>query len=320
MSAPSAERETPAWAALFPALALAVWLAQQLRTWFVRDFTHDDFYFAYLSWLRAVRARPGVDVDALLYTPLVEIFGPVFRLRPESFLGLYAGRALILVVALALLSLVYVLSRRLGADPPWALGAVCIAAWQGDFLLRIGDVRTDPIATLFLLLALGLLVAPDEARLLPAGLCFGTAVYFNIKLAVAVPALGLAVALVSRRAVLLGLLRFGAGGALATLVWDGLRSLSDGWGPIAGGLRALLAAPPTGSVPVVTDFLRRAVAAAPGAGVLLVLGAAGTLAAPFLTPGREGFAGAARDPRFVYGSAAIVFVAVFLRANPYLFP
>ncbi len=320
MSERETRPETPVWAAWFPLVTLGAWFVLQLRTWFSRDFTHDDIYFAYLSWLRAVHARPGADFDVLLYTPLVELFSPFFRLRPESFLGLNAGRAFILAVALALLGMVYTLSRRLGAPVAWALSAVSFTAWQGDFLMRVSDIRTDPVATLFLLAAFLLLLGKDTSRPLLAGTCFGMAVFFNIKLAVAVPAAGLAVVLTSQRTPLRALLRFAAGAILGTLVWDEVRALSDGWGPIADGLRALLSAPPTGGVALVDQFLRRAVLNAPVTVLLLVLGALGTLSAPLLKSLRLGLQDAATDARLVYGAGALIFVAVFLRANPFLFP
>ena len=132
MSASAVEGETPGWASWFPVTAIGAWLILEGRTWFTRPYTHDDFYFAYLAWLRSVKARPGVDVDARLYTPFVEFFSPFFRLWPESFLPLDIGRGFMLAVGLALLATIYVLARRLGAETPWALSAVAFAAWQGQ--------------------------------------------------------------------------------------------------------------------------------------------------------------------------------------------
>lgn len=320
MSASTGERETPRWASCFPAATLVAWAFLRIGTWFGRDYTHDDFYFAYLSWLRAVKARPGVDVDVLLYTPLVELFSPFFRLWPETFRALDLGRALILGVALALLGMVYVLSRRLGASVTWALCAVSFTAWQGDFLLRIADVRTDPIAIFFLLAAFLLLLHGEASRQLLAGTCFGMAVFFNIKLAVAIPATGLSVVLTSMKTPVRALLRFAAGAVMGTLLWDAFRALSDGWGPILNGLRALLSAPPTGSAPQATAFLQRAILNAPISALLLLFGALGTIVVPLLHSSRQGFLAGAGDRRLVYGSSAILFVAVFVRTNPFLFP
>jgi len=320
MSASVGERETPAWASCFPVAAIGAWAVLRIGTWFGRDYTHDDFYFAYLSWLRAVKARPGVDVDVLLYTPLIELFSPFFRLWPESFLPLDLARALILGVALALLGMVYVISRRLGASATWALCAVSFTAWQGDFVLRISDVRTDPVAICFLLGAFLLLLHSEASRPFLAGICFGMAVFFNIKLVIVAVAFGLSVVLTSIKTPIRALLRFAAGAILGTLAWDCVRALSDGWGPILTGLRALLGSPPIGSGPQGTSFLQRAALNAPTASLLLVLGALGTIAVPLFRAGRGALPAGARRAGFVYGCSAVLFFAVFVGANPFLFP
>lgn len=319
MSASAGERETPAWASCFPVAALVAWAFLRIGTWFGRDYTHDDFYFAYLSWLRAIKARPGVDTDALVYTPLAEFFAPVFRAWPESFLPLDFGRAFILVIGLGLLWIVYVLSRRLGASVPWALGAVSFVAWQGDFLLRISDVRTDPIAALLLLTSLLLILRADGSRFVAAGLCFASAVFFSVKVATAVPALTLALILISGKRPVRALLHYAAGGITGTLFWQSFRALSDGWGPIVTGFKAL-AASSTGLGTVSSaDFFQRAMQIAPVSSILLLVGALGTVGTPLLRWGGRQPLAAPDARRLVYGSFALLFVAVFLRADPYLF-
>ncbi|MCM3876637.1 MAG: hypothetical protein NEA02_09475, partial [Thermoanaerobaculia bacterium] len=305
MSASAGERETPGWASCFPAATLVTWAFLRIGTWFGRDYTHDDFYFAYLSWLRAIRARPGMDTDALLYTPLVEFFAPVFRAWPESFLPMDLGRAFILGVAVALLGLVYSLSRRLGASVAWALCVVSFTAWQGDFLLRISDVRTDAVATCLLLATFLFLLRAEGSRPLFAGMSFGMAVFFNIKLAVAVPAVGLAVVLTSTKLPVRALLRFAAGAAIVTLSCDGFRALSDGWGPILTGLRALFSSPPDGSGPP-TDFLQRAILGAPISVLLVAFGALGAIAVPLWRLPRQELLAGAVGRRLVYGCSAVV--------------
>ncbi len=319
MSASAGERETPAWASCFPVAALLAWAFLRIGTWFGRDYTHDDFYFAYLSWLRAIRARPGVDTDALVYTPLVELFAPAFRAWPESFLPLDLARAFILVVGLGLLGMVYVLSRKLGASVPWALGAVSLVAWQGDFLLRISDVRTDAIATLLLLASLLLVLRADGSRLGAAGLCFATAVFFSVKLATAVPALTLALFLTSGKRMRPALLRFAAGGIIGTLFWQGFRALSDGWRPIVTGFKALAGSSAEFSTGSSGELFQRAMQIAPVSSILLFVGALGTVGAPLLRWGGRHPLPAPHTRRLVYASFAVLFVAVFLRADPYLF-
>jgi hypothetical protein len=325
MSASEGERETPGWASCFPAATLVAWAFLRIGTWFGRDYTHDDFYFAYLSWLRAVKARPGVDVDVFLYTPLVELFSPFFRLWPESFLPLDLGRAFILGVALTLLGLVYALSRRLGTSVAWALCVVSFTAWQGDFLLRISDVRTDPIATCLLLATFLFLLRAEGSRPLLAGTFFGMAVFFNIKLAVAVPAVGLAVVLTSMKVPIRALLRFAAGAVIGTLLWNGFRALSDGWGPIVAGLNALLSAPLAGSgsgptTSTAAGYFQRAILNAPISALLVAVGALGTIAVPLWQSPRQDLLAGAGGRRLVYGCSALVFLAVFVRVNPFLFP
>ena len=319
MSASAGERGTPAWASCLPVAALAAWAVLRIGTWFGRDYTHDDFYFAYMSWLRAVRARPGVDADAILYTPLAGFFSPFFRLWPESFLPLDLGRAFILLVALALLGGVYVLSRRLGAAVPWALCAVSFAAWQGDFLLRISDIRTDPIATLFLLASLLLLLREDGSRPVVAGLCFASAVFFSAKMSAAVPAMALAVVLTSMKAPVRALLRYAAGGLVGTILWQSIRALSDGWRPIVTGFKTLTEFS-TGPGPTSSaEFLQRAIQTAPVSAVLLLVGTLGAIGVPLLRWGRRQPLSALDARRLVYGCSAILFVAVLLRADPYLY-
>lgn len=319
MSASAGERETPAWASCFPAAALGAWAFLRIGTWFGRDYTHDDFYFAYLSWLRAIKAHPGVDTDALVYTPLVEFFAPVFRAWPESFLPLDIGRAFILIIGLGLLWMVYVLSRRLSTSVPWALGAVSFVAWQGDFLLRISDVRTDPIATLLLLASLLLILRADGSRLVAAGLCFATAVFFSVKVATAVPALTLALILTSGKRPVRALLRYAAGGITGTLFWQCFRALSDGWRPIVTGFKALVGSSAGLGAASSTEFFQRAMQIAPVSSILLLVGALGTVGAPLLRWAGHQPLAAPDARRLVYGSFAILFVAVFLRADPYLY-
>jgi hypothetical protein len=320
MSASVGERETPRWASCFPIAALAAWAILRIGTWFGRDYTHDDFYFAYASWLRAIKARPGVDTDGALYTPLVELFAPAFRAWPESFFALDLGRAFILVVALLLLGAVYRTARILGAAIPWALAATSIVAWQGDFLLRSSDVRTDPIATLFFLSSMLLVLREERIPFFGAGLCYGSAVFFSVKFGVAVPALALAVGVAARKAPLRALLRYAAGGAAATLLWQGLRALSDGWGPIVAGFRSLVGSPPGLGAPPSSEFFRRAVQVAPISSTLLVLGTIGSLALPLLLWARRQPVSDLDTRRMIYSGASILFLASFLRANPFLFP
>src|SRR5690349_6952562 len=121
-----------AWLALVPALPLAWWLWLQLSTLFTRDYTHDDFYLAYVSWLRAVGAQPGRDYHILLYNPLEEFLWPFFRAFPESFVPLQVGKGLIFAVGCGLLYTVYRVARAAGAPVAWSLATLDVVVWQRD--------------------------------------------------------------------------------------------------------------------------------------------------------------------------------------------
>src|SRR5262249_29599685 len=152
--APSERDEPQRWLVAIPLLTLAIRIALHLVTWFRRDYHHDDFYIAYVTWLRSVGAKPGVDFQVFLYNPLEEFLWPLFKLFPESFLPLEIAKGLILAAAACLLYTVYRLARRAGASPAWSLAAGSLVAWQKDFGLRVSDVRSDPFAILCVLWSL----------------------------------------------------------------------------------------------------------------------------------------------------------------------
>jgi hypothetical protein len=204
--------------------------------WFRRGYNHDDFYFAYLSWLRSTSLVPWRDYYVPNFNAFTELWAPLFQWFPDSFVPLDAARALILAVSLVLVALTYRLTRVLTGSIAWALATTAVVSWQGTFMQRVSDIRGDAIAAAFLLGAVLLILEsrPHDAqravrsaqRFFTAGLLAGFAVVFATKLVYALPFL-LAGALWKER-------RFrafasaAAGCAIAPLAYLSWRLAADG--------------------------------------------------------------------------------------------
>jgi hypothetical protein len=169
------------------AAAIVAGVSVAIRTafWFRRGYNHDDFYFAFLSWLRSTPLVPGRDYYVPNFNVFTELWAPLFRWFPDSFAPLDAARALVLIVSFVLLALTYRLTRALTGSAAWALAAVAVVSWQGSFMLRIGDVRSDAIAAAFLMAAV--LTVIESRRFFAAGLLAGCAMVFATKLIYAMP-------------------------------------------------------------------------------------------------------------------------------------
>lgn len=61
-----------------PLLTAAAAVAAMAAFWFTRAFHHDDFFFAYLSWIRTTAAVPVRDYFAPSFSPLADLFSPLF--------------------------------------------------------------------------------------------------------------------------------------------------------------------------------------------------------------------------------------------------
>jgi hypothetical protein len=308
------------WFILIPAAALAARVAIHLATWFSRDFSRDDFYLAYVSWLRAVGAKPGVDFHVFLYSPLEEFLWPLFRLFPESFVPLEIAKGVVFIVGGVLLYTVFRIARVAGASAPWSLAAVSLVAWQKDFGLRISDVRSDSLAILFVLLSLlVLLQSGSRRRWFLAGILLGIGVWFNIKLALAVPAMAVAIVFVGAGEWWRAELVFAGGSLCGYTAFQALRAIGDGWTPILVGLRALFTGGDIGRTSLEEHFLWRAAQGSPGTAILLVAGSLSFLTVALLAWARARRLEETQRNRLVYALWAVLFVGVFLRLYPFVF-
>ena len=74
------ERKRTEWLKLvFPLTAVAASGIVRAVSWPQRAYNHDDFYFAYLSWLRSTPAVPGRDYYVPNFNPFAELWSPLFR-------------------------------------------------------------------------------------------------------------------------------------------------------------------------------------------------------------------------------------------------
>ncbi|HSN69314.1 MAG TPA: hypothetical protein VLV48_08720, partial [Thermoanaerobaculia bacterium] len=139
--------------ALAPICALLLSLIALALSWFSREFTHDDFYLAYLAWIRSTDLIPGRDYIVPNFTPLAELSAPLFAAFPESLAPLDILRLPIFLASLGLLGLTYETARRLSGSRAWGGAAACVVAWHPQVILRIADIRSDAIAAAVLLVA-----------------------------------------------------------------------------------------------------------------------------------------------------------------------
>lgn len=212
-------------------LVIGASLVARIATWFSRDFNHDEFYLAYLGWIRSTGARPMVDFRVPNFTPLAELMSPLFGAFPESFAPLFVGRALTLVVMVALLVLPYLIARALGASREWALVAVALITCHADFVKRAADVRSDGFSAALLLGAALLLIrATDATRTrseVAAALLYGAGIALSYKFLLALPFF--AIALLATEHQRIGRsLRFIAVAAVPGSVYLAWRLVTDG--------------------------------------------------------------------------------------------
>lgn len=277
----------------------------RIASTFQRAYAQDDFFFAYAAWLRSTSLRPNVDYYLPNFTPLSETFAPLFRLWPESFAPLYIARALMLVVGIALVAVTWRLARLLGASVLWALIAANLLSWQFYFLKRIGDIRSDQVGALALMLAAMALLEPRlKARAVFSGILCGLAVAITYKLAIAAPFLCLGAMLAATRRVRAAIV-FSAAAAVPTLSYFGARIAIDGWPVVSSTWREILGAVGSGAsqrLPVFVTALFN-----------------GPLTCVFVIAGAVGFAVAGGRGR-AYVLLASGFLATYLCLNPFIFP
>jgi len=213
--------------------AVTLWV---LATWFRREYNHDDFFFAYFSWLQTTDLVPFRDYFVPSFAVLPQLASPLFRIFGESFIPVDVARGAILLCIAALTVLVYLVSRALDSSRAWSALAALLWLCHPDVVLRMSDIRTDAIAALLLLAsALAIMKATNERWAAAiAGTCFGLALVISIKTCLAAPFLLLGMVARTRRRSLLPLVLFCAcAGAmlLADYAWNihvyGLRTFID---------------------------------------------------------------------------------------------
>lgn len=293
---------------LLPASILGASLALRAAIWFRRGYNHDDFYFAYLSWIRSTGAVPARDFYVPNFHAFAELWSPLFRVFPESFTPLVLARGLVFAVGVALLFLTYRLALALSRSVPWALTVTAVVSWESSFMQRISDVRGDPIAAMFLMAAALAVVTGSRLRSFAlAGLLAGCAATFSIKLVYAVPFViaGAVIAAHGRRVA--ALVAAGAASGVAPLAYVGWRVIADG----LPAFRAVVGEIALG-VGVARQSLANSVLALQSAPVLWLLLAAGLVCVfAFFRDDR---------PLFWYSILAAAFLATFFLRNPFVLP
>lgn len=296
--------------AIVPGCALLLSLISQALSWFSREYTHDDFYLAYLGWIRTTGLVPGRDYMVPNFTPLAEFSSFLFAAFEESMRALEILRWPMLAVALALTGLTFEIARRLSGSIAWGVAAAAIAAWHPQLVLRVADVRTDPLAVTLVLLAAVLMLS--EKRLpLAVGFLAGLAAVLSPKMVLALPIVGLAVLLNSRETRMRSAIRFAVGAAVAPVGYFAIRIAIDGWSTFRDVLFGIGSA--VGDTPPGSRFaILREIASPIPLIVLLVLGGAVLLAVPWPRSSEERKA-------FSYTALVFLFLAVFLALNPALY-
>ncbi|HEX7139370.1 MAG TPA: hypothetical protein VF219_16065 [Vicinamibacterales bacterium] len=277
-----------------------------VATWFRRDFNHDDFFFAYSSWLRASGGKPFRDYYLYGFTVQSEIGAPLFRWFPESFAPLHIARTAVLACIAGLCVVVYRLGRQLGGDAVWAGVSTVVMLCERNVMKRMADIRTDPFAALFLVASALAIRSP-----LLAGLLWGCAITVGFKVVLSAPFILAAVLLTSvpgRR--VRAVFQFGLAAVIAPAVYYGWRLCAEGlavWLRLWRNLFTTVAA----VRPNVASTIARFALESPITAIVLVLGLIG-----FATQRgrRAGPAG------IVYALFALGFIALTLFVNPYIFP
>jgi len=290
-----------------PAVALAASLAVRFVWWWRREYCHDDFMILSWAWLRSQRERPSVERTLALYTPLTEFLAPLFRLFPDSFVPIDAGRGLVLAAGLALLLVSFGLARRLGASLPAALGGVSLASWQPDLQLRLADVRNDPFAALALLAGASLLAG--GATPAAVGAAAGMAILFSVKYALACPFLAIALVARDRTRPIRALGMFGCGVLAVVGAFVLFRFAVDGKDCLLPWKLYLA----TGGMRAAGHPFLAALGRSPLTFVLVAAGAAG-----WCVDARRASNDARRGA--TYAIVTIAFLTAFVAINPFFFP
>ena len=303
--ATASERRSVLYAVPFILLgAVSLWA---LATWFRREYNHDDFFFAYLSWIQTTHLVPVRDYFVPAFAVLPQLAAPIFRLFPESFLPLDLARIAILLSIAGVTVLVYRVSRAIGASRSWAAVATLLWLCHPDVVFRMADMRTDAIAALFLLAAaLAILRVDDATRAtVLAGLAFGVALVISFKVCLAAPFLMIGIGLWMRKRALIPLLLFSTSAGvvlLADYAWNihvyGLQTFLE-------VSKSFLSSAKTGRGHAAAAPMSRFLTLSPVTAVLLVTGLLG------LRRSRRGL---------VFAVLVCGYIALTIAINPFLFP
>jgi hypothetical protein len=277
---------------------------------FTKSYAQDDFFWSYVSWLRSTNLVPRRDYYLPNFTPLAELFAPLFRLFHQSFVPITIARGLNLLVTFALLWSCYRVARLLGASTLWALIATNLLAWEFQFIKRIGDVRSDQIGALCLMLAAIALLDPAIRRhAFWAGLASGAAVAITYKLLIGAAFLGLGALVVSRSRIRAAIV-FSAMTLVSPALYFSLRIWLDGAATVRAVWQDIFGALGSGVANRLPSFTST-IATAPLTVLSVVFGAVACL---FMTAGDQ----TAR--RRWYAALAVGFIATYIFFNPFLFP
>lgn len=122
-------------------------------------------------------------------------YWPAYELGETSAQAMLIARYQTALLAVAILGLVYLVSRNMGRDKVEALFAVCVTLAFSTFMERVFRVRSEPLALFFAMTVLWLLTLEKKTRwkVLWAGALSGAAflttqkaVYFNVAFGLAI--------------------------------------------------------------------------------------------------------------------------------------
>jgi len=305
----SSESATPSWMEIISASALGISVVIRLLVTWRRPLGHDDFFWAYTSWLRSGDGIPNVDYYLPNFTPL-EIAAPLFRAFPESLVPIHMARGIFFVVGVGLVLACYYLARTLGASVGWALAAANVFSWHHYIVQHLADIRADQLMSICFIMTLTIILSGRRAG--AAGFAFGAAIALSYKIGVAGPWLLVAVVAMAKRNWLSVTIRFVAASTILPTLYFGTRIFLDGWPTFLAVWRDIFGAMGTGTSPRFAVFANSFWAG--GLSWLFIFMGAIGLARPV-----------AGDPqltrrRHLFILLVLAFTATYVSLNPFIFP
>ena len=300
--------ERRSWLEIAGWVSLAVSLLVRLLTTWSRPYFLDEMFLSHAAILRSGPGVPQRDYFLLNFTPIAELAAPLFRAFPESFVPIYILRGLMFLVGAALVFLTYRLAVALGANRVWALVAVNVLSWHPKFATRIGDIRSDAIAAIFLILPTLILIRRRGtfADAIKAGLLFGGAGALTYKLGIAAPIFAAAILLDGRPRRIARTFVFAVMSAIPPIGYFGLRLALDGREAFLKTWEHVFAALRFGNEADRIWLLLRMID--PALVVIAILAGAVLML----------FSG--RGLRLAYAALVLAFLMMFVVVNPFIFP